>query len=273
MVELIETVLNKEYLKDTLEFNVIEDWIFDKCYLSKMNNIHRNWDEYNNFRKKLPLMIEDIQSKNNVIYITLFDENEYYYVIIYSCSSTSKKWQKIKDKDCKSYILCNNEKIWFKDPEYNSLFKFTKSEEELNNILNNYSPDILSPFFTYKYWCSLIKDNMNSNITSFLTNDNIISGICDFIKSESLYKSKISPYRSVKSLSNDEISQLYKSLIIIPRVLYNRMNTKNQNFSYENEDEEKYRDIWKSSVYDKSSSKKSTTMDGRITFWKPNIQK
>jgi len=93
--------------------------------------------------------------------------------------------------------------------------KFTtlsiKSEQQHIKIINNLGIDILTSDFTEEEFKNKI-NKKKMKITSFLLNQHIFSGIGNYIKSESLYLSKINPHKNTKDLTDKQINKLYKSI-------------------------------------------------------------
>ena len=74
---------------------------------------------------------------------------------------------------------------------------------------------IFSKDFTYENFEKIIKNKRVSEKTlpEVLMNQKKISGVGNYLKSEILYASKISPYRLIKDLTDSEI----KKFMIIPK--------------------------------------------------------
>ena len=105
----------------------------------------------------------------------------------------------------------------------------------------------------------LVKKYSNRNITAFLSEQEIISGCGNYIKSESLYYAKISPLRKTGSLNDKEVELLYEALRIISRISYNNMglnNTAPGEFK----------------IYCKDHAICAKTADGKTTYWDKKIQ-
>lgn len=250
MPESAEVKLTTEYLKEVLENKIVTDWVFLSGKYKKKSPIG-----FNEFEENLPLIIESVECKGKFIYFTLFNENGYFY-IFHSLRMTGS-WQDYEDKYCRWYIEVDNKtKIWFRNPRSFATIEFTCNNELLQNKLNSLGPDILTPEFSLDVWKKLVENHHNKNITSFLMDQNIISGIGNYIKAEALYYAKISPLRKTGSLTEEESSKLFEGIRIIPRISYNK-------------NEQYYEDL---KIYGKGHAKRNKTCDGRITYWDPNVQ-
>lgn len=260
MSEASEIKLITDFLSAELENKIIKDFvIFGGQYAKK------DPPGYDGFLNHLPLLVESVKCKGKFIYFNLFNETKRFYVL--HNLRLAGRWQTYKDKYCKLYIEIENKKIWFRDTKCTSYIEFTQDEKILTNQLKSLGPDILTNEFSLPLWKKLIQTHCNKNITIFLTQQSIISGIGNYIKSESLYYAGISPLRKTGSLTENEQEKLYEGIRIISRVSYNKggvniMNESNDNNYYDSE----------LKIYKKKNAEKTMTLDGRITYWDPDLQ-
>jgi formamidopyrimidine-DNA glycosylase len=182
------------------------------------------------------------------------------------------RWQNEPDKYCRWYIeLDDGERIWFRNPRCLATLQFTDEERVFQAMLDKLGPDILSDNFTLSAWKSLLQKHRNKNVTSFLMDQNILSGCGNYIKAEALYYSKISPLRKVRSLKEHEDERLYEALRIIPRKAYNDRGLSLRDYADSRGKKGYYERQLK--VYGKSSATRTKTPDGRTTYWDPEVQK
>jgi len=200
MPESAEVKLTTDYLKSKLENKVISDWVFmSGQYGDKLPS------GFSEFEINLPLIVENVECKGKFIYFTLFNENGYFY-IMHSLRMTGR-WQDYEDKCCHWYIeVDNSENIWFRDPRCFATVEFTSNDKNLKKTLDKLGPDILTDEFSLDIWKELVEKHKQKNITSFLMNQDIISGIGNYIKAEALYYAKISPLRKTGSLNEVELT-------------------------------------------------------------------
>lgn len=266
MPESAEVRLTTEYLKESLENKVITNWIF-----TSGQYINKKPQGFDNFENNLPFIVENVQCKGKLIYITVFNEKGYFY-ILHSLRMTGR-WQDYEDAYCRWNIELDEglNVLWFRNPRCFATLQFTQTKSILDEALDKLGPDILTEEFTLKIWNDMLIEHKNKNITSFLMNQNIISGIGNYIKSEALYYAKVSPLRKIGSLKNSEASKLYEGIRIIPRVAYNKNGLSIHDYADSNGIKGTYGDDLK--IYGKSTAEKTKTPDGRITYWDPEIQK
>jgi len=88
------------------------------------------------------------------------------------------------------------------------------NKKEHTKILNKLGVDIFSDEFTYNFFESHIKDT-NKKLVAFIMEQNNFSGIGNYIKNESLYIAKISPYRTCNELNDSDIKNLFNAILFV----------------------------------------------------------
>ena len=215
-------------------------------------------------------MVESVQCKGKFIYFTMYNEHGYFYML-HSLRLTGR-WQNYKDTNCRCCVTVNNDiHLWFRNPRCLATIEFTEKENNLQNILDNLGPDVLTDDFSLPKWKDIVSSNKNRNITAVLMDQTVLSGIGNYIKAEALNYSKISPLRKAGSLSVQEIGKLYEGIRLIPRIVYNKKGLELSDFvEYGNQTNDYKEDL---KIYGKNQARKTKTPDGRTTYWDPNIQK
>ena len=106
----------------------------------------------------------------------------------------------------------NIKKLYYNDQRRFGTLKFTDDKKIIDAKLKTIGPDILNEKITMKEWFSIFrKKKLEEKIISrVLLNQSIISGIGNYLRAEILYSSKISPHRLVKSLTDKDLTVLYK---------------------------------------------------------------
>jgi formamidopyrimidine-DNA glycosylase len=85
-------------------------------------------------------------------------------------------------------------------------------ETKHNKAINKLGVDILTTDFTLDYFTEIIK-SVKKQLVAFLLEQNKMCGIGNYIKNESLYISKISPYSKTDELDDDDIEKLYNAIL------------------------------------------------------------
>ncbi len=109
----------------------------------------------------------------------------------------------------------NNKKIIrYNDTRKFGFWLWYKNKKKINNILSKLGPEPLTKEFNYKYLFK-ITQKRKICIHQLIMNKNIISGIGNIYANESLFLSKIIPYRKSNSLTKKEIKILTKKIKFI----------------------------------------------------------
>uniref|UniRef100_A0A6C0LUQ6 Formamidopyrimidine-DNA glycosylase catalytic domain-containing protein n=1 Tax=viral metagenome TaxID=1070528 RepID=A0A6C0LUQ6_9ZZZZ len=261
MPEGPEYRLTIDYLNNTMVGKKVDNWLF--CGGNYTETDPEGFDEFDSVRR---LLVKKVECKGLFIYFTLIDDKEKEYYILHSLNMTGR-WQNNHDIYCKWFVeLDNGETVWFRDQNSLATLFFTTDISVLQDKLKSLGPDIMTREFSLPLFKSLAVKHGNSNVTNFLTNQSIISGCGNYIKSETLWYASISPMRKVVNISVRELELLYEGLRIISRVSYNNkgltMGGLEQEGYYSNE----------LNIYGKKTAKLTKTSDGNITYWDPNRQ-
>ena len=115
---------------------------------------------------------------------------------------------------------------------------------DLEKKLKKLGPDVITDKITARDFIDIVRSTKQDKLIGlFLLNQNKISGIGNYLRSDILFHAKISPFRTLKSLSDKDLEVLLKSInhIICHSVnmqlkngiyaynflVYNRKETKN----------------------------------------------
>lgn len=233
-----------EYLNDKLKGKVITDWSF---YSGKY--IENEPLGYEDFYESLPLRLEKINCKGKFIYFIL--ENNHY--IMHSLMM-SGRWQEEIDNHTRWSIQTEDGTyLYFSNPRGFATVEFTDDSFDLRKKLVTLGPNIMTDEFSYDIFEKKCDRYCKRNITSFLMDQNVFSGCGNYIKSEVLYRAKISPLRKVGDLSKEDKKNVYQALKDIPQ--------------------ESYEGKLIRQVYGQPNSVKLKSADGRVTHWNPDEQK
>lgn len=222
------------------------------------------------FKIKLPLKIISIQHKGKFIYWTL-DNGEY----IFNTLGLSGHWSTSKEPNVsiELYYKKGNTlgKLYLIDQLHYATFSI---QSDLEAKLKQLGPDMLeTDYETFKTQLDKYPDEL---IGSALMNQRIISGVGNYIRAEALYKSKLSPYRKIKDISDSQMRILYKSIVDIIKASYKAGGASVTFYKNINGKEGTYEN--KMSVYGHEIDKlgnpvKHEKLDDRTIYWVPAIQK
>lgn len=246
---------------------------------------HGNPINYDRFLANLPIKVNKIYSKGKGIFFEL--EKNWY---IYNTLGMTGQYSSIKDKYSTieftfkkkknlrytDKILNVCKKLYFRDIRNFGTFKFINDISEYNYELNKLGPDLLDINTTTAIFIEKIKKHKNKNITKVLMNQSIISGIGNYIKSESLYKTKISPYNIINDIPDEILNALFNNIRDIMFSSYKIQSSNNKyyyNFQSGKGDFYKILNVYRKNydIYGNIVTSEKTE-DGRTTHWVKNLQ-
>jgi len=204
---------------------------------------HGPFEHYTFLKNKLPLKLLDVKTKGKLMYM-IFEDNLYLLATLglsggwcylqdgkkkYDFSEVSDNFAGyVPDEELETYLknAQNHLNVEFKTDKgslyfYDTLsfgtLKVLKTEEELNKKLKTIGPDIMDETTTIDLFRSQIKKtvNLTKEIGVVLMNQKIIAGIGNYLRADILYLSKISPFRKVNKLTDDDIKELYNNARIL----------------------------------------------------------
>ena len=220
-------------------------------YINKINILNGRYKKYgpfplyNELTKNLPLKVIDIKTKGKFLYFIL--EKDFF---IFSTLGLSGGWT-YKSNSSKNYefpqlldYIPNEKMIQYKKTVLNHLnvvFETTKGSvyyydtlsfgtlkvvnkiKELENKLKSLAPDIMDKTTTYTVFNNQIKKikNNEKEIGLALMDQKVISGIGNYLRSDILWLSKISPFRKIKDLTNNDLKKIYKNAKLLTLGEYN----------------------------------------------------
>ena len=199
----------------------------------QITNIIRHYNgKFNGFTNIIyPLKINIIDSKGKFLWFELMDNDNNKTYILNTLGLTGE-WtisikglmgdgiDKGKQRNTIIEIIFNNsnDKIYFNDTRHFGTLEYDNTSIEFNKKFNKLSNDLLKTNFTNKMfetWTNNIK-NKSKNIYSILLeqdgNNSIGSGIGNYLVAEILYRAKLSPHRTIESLSLDDIHILSNTI-------------------------------------------------------------
>ena len=187
-------------------------------------------DEY-----QLPLTIVKIFSHGKrVIFHTIQHNNLPFYIV--SSLGLKGEWVNQQTKNTKLTLdFKSNISINYNDGINYGFVDFMSQKSYQERILDTLGPCIINNMPDEKTWLNLFRKRPRKNICAALLDQNIVSGIGNYIKSECLYDSKVDPNKKIKALKDLELLNLRKSVIMITTEksyifqVYKR-NTDNNNY-------------------------------------------
>jgi DNA-formamidopyrimidine glycosylase len=260
------------------EVKVLVKELNNKLKNKNLNNINILGGRYKKKDKKfieaLPLKILEIKCKGKFIYFVM--EKEWY---IFNTLGLTGKWT-INDLKHNNLLFSINDtindmKIYYNDIRNFGTFKFVNDNNILEKKLKTLGNDILEKDFTKEYVLKILnnKKKFNKTIVEILMNQKLFCGLGNYLKSEILYESKISPHRLLKDIGEKEKLLLFKNIKKISNKFYiegSSYKTSLNNIELINNENFKVYKLKKD--INNYNVIRETTKDKRTSFWVNEIQ-
>jgi endonuclease-8 len=224
---------------DFLKLNLKNKYINEINILNGRYKKHKPFELYSQIRKQLPIKVLDVKTKGKFLYF-IFEGGIY----LFSTLGLSGGWTflpKLSDKYqfplesnyiktdlINSYkkrslnhlnveFVTDNGSIYFYDTLSFGTLKGINDEKQLNKKLESIGPDIMEKETTFE----IFKENitkikqLDKPIGNVLMNQKLISGIGNYLRADILWLSKISPFRLLKNLSENELKDIYNSVKLL----------------------------------------------------------
>jgi formamidopyrimidine-DNA glycosylase len=234
-------------------------------------------NEFNEFRQALPLTVDSVNCKGKFIYWKFSDE-----WVVFNTLGMSGTWRFGNLKSLKgvhfTLEFSDGTQAHYRDTRRFGTFKFfqTNSEAELQTKLSKIGPDMLSESVSDEFFIERLRKKNHWNICKAIMNQQVVSGVGNYIKAEALYKARINPHAKVEDLSDDNLKDLNKQ---IKSVIYSSFANRGATFrDYVMPDGDVGTYAFQFEVYSKSSDPymnrvvREETPDKRTTHWVPEIQ-
>lgn len=224
MPEISEVVITSQYLSKLINKEITGFKILSGRYS------HQDMRGKKLLKNNLPLIIQKIDTKGKFMWFKLKNNDVTLYLM---CTfGLTGEWT-IKAKNTNDddnvrvkFEIEKKDNLYFTDQRNFGTLQITDDYEVVKKKLNELGPDLLKTEFELKEFKERLyssKVNQTISIVKILmdqTKKGIGSGLGNYLAPEILYASKISPYRTIASLSPLEIKKLYNSLKYILKLSY-----------------------------------------------------
>jgi DNA-formamidopyrimidine glycosylase len=165
------------------------------------------------------------------------------------------------------------QEIYFDDARRFGNF-FVLTQAELKDKLSTLGVDVLGPNFTKEALKSALNKSPNKALGVILLDQEIICGVGNYLRADTLYVARLNPRRTPSSLTENEWEALYQAIYSVTRKSYEAHGTTIQT----------YRDVYMKPgyydplVYGKKKDPEGhpvrvVTIGGRTMHWVPAVQK
>lgn len=241
MPEIIEV---KNYA-DFIKKNIINRKLLNINIISGRYKKHGPFSHYKKFKKFLPLQVLNVKTKGKFMYIVF--ENDYYIGVTLGLSGgwffQNKGTKKLihgidpemfSEEAKKIYInnaikhlniefIFDSGSLYFYDQLSFGTIKIFENVDQINKKLLGIGLDIMNKNTTFEEFKNKIykKINENKEIGIILLNQKLIAGVGNYLRADSLWLSKISPFRKIKDIEEIELKKLFQNIRLLTWSVYN----------------------------------------------------
>ena len=216
--------------------------------------------------------ITSVRVKGKFIYWNFQDES-----VLFSTLGMSGIYSKTKDTHSRvRFLLDKNLDLYYNDVRSFGTLKVT-DQAELKKKLKEIGPDMLNEPCSLIEFKKIIEKHSSKILGIVLMNQKILSGIGNIYKSEICYLSRISPSRTLSSLSEAEISTLHQCILEILTLAYFMGGSSQKDFKSVDGKLGAFLNF--AQVYRRTTDRLGNPVesmaigDDRTTWWCPNVQK
>tara|TARA_B100000214_G_C23916814_1_gene604124 strand:- start:85 stop:891 length:807 start_codon:yes stop_codon:yes gene_type:complete len=256
---------------DRLSEELVGQEVTDVKILSGRYERHGPPCGFAEFGSVLPARVTDVSCKGKFIFM-LFDNG----FSMWNTLGMSGFWSPKTHKHARIVIETPDKPVFFCDTRNFGTVKFSSDSEELARKLASLGPDMLSEEVPDALFLSRMRKKDSKTVVEALMDQKVISGVGNYLKSESLYLAGISPHRKVCDISDESLSVLNKSVQTVIASSYISGGATIHTFLDYDGKEGGYSRRF--AVYNQSRDiqnravLRETTRDGRTTFWVPEKQ-
>ena len=166
--------------------------------------------------------------------------------------------------------------VYFNDPRHFGTLQFTNDKKVLSSKLDELGWDPLRMDLQKNLpWLKLQLSKTSKPVGEVMMDQGVFAGVGNYIRAEALYLSKLSPFRTAKSLNDNEIQKLCQSIIDVMEESYKHQGATISTYKTVYGEEGKYSGLFK--VYGQKQDplgNKIVKQDsgGRTIHWCPTVQ-
>ena len=267
-------------MPESAETKRIAELLAEKVSSKKLINVEmlsgrytkKDPDGFVSFADVLPINIIGTGVHGKFIYMILEGGSS-----IWPTLGMTGYWSETKTKYARIALHLSEGVLYFNDVRNFGTIKFVGDKNVLIKKLQSLGPDMATSNITDDELKErLMFMRAEKTVAQAIMDQNVIAGVGNYIKSESLYRARISPHRLINELKDEDFSALNTSIKYIIGKSYN-LKSKMSMKDFDNYNDPKYN--IEMAVYSKKEDiyghevVKEKTKDGRNTYWVPQVQK
>jgi len=217
---------------------------------------------------QFPLTVESVGCKGKFIYWTFKDAD----VVIFNTLGMSGAWSNVP-RHARVKFETSVGDLYFNDPRNFGTVKFC-NRKDLKLKLASLGPDMLNENVKPSTFIERLRKHPDATLAEVLMNQGVVSGVGNYLKADSLWLAKLSPWRKVGDSTDEQLTLLSESVSDVIRTAY--LNGGSTILTYKGFDgkEGKHSML----VYGRKRDPNGDdvvcqeTKDGRTTWWVPRVQ-
>ncbi len=229
MPEGPEIIITSQYLKTKLKSKIVES-----IKILSGRYTHQTLKGFDLI--STPMLVKNIDSKGKFLWIEFSNENSTLYMM--NTFGLTGKWSFHKEPNSRIEFVIKSKTdsdkkyyLYFTDDRNFGTVEFTNNELILKNKINKLAPDVLKSnltddelFTRMKNFATKSKKDMNL-VKILMDQNDIVSGIGNYLVAEILYDAELNPHRKLNDLSETELRKLAHSIRKIPKYAYYNNDT------------------------------------------------
>jgi len=220
---------------------------------------------------KMPIKIIGSGVHGKFMYFLLDDA-----ISFWSTLGMTGQWSKNSSKHTRIKITLNDGEIYFNDQRNFGTIKIVRDRNALLQKLNSLGPDMLAEDVGDDVFIAQLRKKNKWSIVKAIMNQDVIAGVGNYIKAESLWLAQVSPFRKIDSLSDMELINLNRAIKQVLRESYKSggatISTHKSFDGLEGDFSHRFMVYGQKTDPDGNDVVRQKTDDGRITHWVPHVQ-
>lgn len=217
MPEICEVNLTAQYLSTKIGSSITKITIESGRYLK---NPIKNIDKL-----EFPLKIINIDTKGKFMWFELEHKTKIFYML--NTFGLTGKWFLNNAENSRiKFKLNDGDVMYFGDVRNFGTLEITNDKKILQKKLNTLAPDFLKSNMSlndFKLRINNFKNKSHKIVIVLMSQDNkngIGSGLGNYLVPEILYRAKLSPHRTISSLSTSDMIKLYNTIRYVLKLAY-----------------------------------------------------
>lgn len=217
-------------------------------------------------------VIKEINTHGKFLYFKL--SNDW---CIFNTLGMSGTWHFQLHKHARIMLKTDNHTVYFIDTRNFGTFKLSKGTDELIKKTKSLGWDPLkTKFITKEHFRRMREKQKSKTLPEMLMNQALFAGVGNYIKSEALYRARLSPHTLFKDLDDEEVVMLCIHCYDIIHEAYTAGGASARTYTRTDGSRGSFQDSF--AVYGRKETPdglkviKETTADGRTTHWCPSRQ-